>query len=115
PQGGIWSPIMGAGYGTPVSQWSKGEYKNSTENQDDLATITDRGAADTGLAGFYRENGDLYQGSYCDANGGDVVPGDTFYMPNSANRCDGTGEKLDPIWIITDRADYAADEVGNDE
>lgn len=35
-----WAPIMGVGYYQPVSQWSKGEYTNANQLQDDLAIIT---------------------------------------------------------------------------
>jgi hypothetical protein len=35
-----WSPIMGVGYYTNVSQWSKGEYPGATQRQDDIAIIT---------------------------------------------------------------------------
>ncbi len=34
-----WAPIMGTGYNQNVSQWSKGEYKQANNTQDDLATI----------------------------------------------------------------------------
>lgn len=34
-----WSPIMGVGYYTNVSQWSKGEYPGATQTQDDIAII----------------------------------------------------------------------------
>lgn len=34
-----WAPIMGAGYGRNVSQWSKGEYYLANNTQDDLAII----------------------------------------------------------------------------
>jgi hypothetical protein len=38
--GGIsWAPIMGAGYGNSVIQWSKGEYYNANNHEDDLAII----------------------------------------------------------------------------
>ncbi|OQP60747.1 beta/gamma crystallin-related protein [Niastella populi] len=36
---GNWAPIMGAGYYEPVVQWSKGDYANSSQTQDDLAII----------------------------------------------------------------------------
>lgn len=36
---GSWSPIMGGG-GRLLSQWSKGEYDNADNDQDDLAVIT---------------------------------------------------------------------------
>jgi hypothetical protein len=35
-----WAPIMGFGYSQPVTQWSKGEYADANNNQDDLAIIT---------------------------------------------------------------------------
>ncbi|MDF7808737.1 zinc-dependent metalloprotease family protein [Pontiellaceae bacterium B12219] len=34
-----WGPIMGTGYGVDVSQWSKGEYYDANQSQDDLAII----------------------------------------------------------------------------
>lgn len=34
-----WGPIMGASYSQPVSQWSKGEYPDANNFQDDLAQI----------------------------------------------------------------------------
>lgn len=34
-----WGPIMGTGYNRNVSQWSKGEYHQANNTQDDLATI----------------------------------------------------------------------------
>lgn len=35
-----WAPIMGVGYEQPVSQWSKGEYPDATNSEDDIAIIT---------------------------------------------------------------------------
>ncbi len=37
-----WAPIMGAGYGKSVTQWSKGEYYLANNPEDDLAIITDK-------------------------------------------------------------------------
>jgi hypothetical protein len=34
-----WGPIMGTGYRRNVSQWSKGEYYQASNSEDDLATI----------------------------------------------------------------------------
>ncbi len=34
-----WAPIMGAGYSKSLVQWSKGEYANANNKEDDLATI----------------------------------------------------------------------------
>jgi hypothetical protein len=41
----IWAPIMGVGYGRPVTQWSKGDYKGANNHQDDLRVIADNGLA----------------------------------------------------------------------
>ncbi len=40
---GNWAPIMGVSYYQPISQWSKGEYTNANNTQDDLAVITSYG------------------------------------------------------------------------
>lgn len=37
---GDWAPIMGVGYYEPISQWSKGEYTNANNTEDDLAKIS---------------------------------------------------------------------------
>ncbi len=37
-----WAPIMGNGYSRNLTQWSKGEYSNANQLQDDLAIITSR-------------------------------------------------------------------------
>jgi RTX calcium-binding nonapeptide repeat (4 copies)/Divergent InlB B-repeat domain len=34
-----WAPIMGVGYYEPISQWSKGEYPDANNTQDDFAVI----------------------------------------------------------------------------
>ncbi|MEJ0089302.1 MAG: autotransporter-associated beta strand repeat-containing protein [Limisphaerales bacterium] len=40
---GNWAPIMGVGYDEPISQWSKGEYANANNTEDDLTIITSHG------------------------------------------------------------------------
>ncbi|MFN0196126.1 MAG: pre-peptidase C-terminal domain-containing protein [Planctomycetaceae bacterium] len=35
-----WAPIMGVGYSSSLVQWSKGEYANASNTEDDLAKIT---------------------------------------------------------------------------
>ena len=35
-----WGPTMGASYGRSLTQWSKGEYNNANEHEDDLAIIS---------------------------------------------------------------------------
>jgi hypothetical protein len=39
-----WAPIMGVGYGQPVTQWSKGEYANANNVQDDIKVMSGKGA-----------------------------------------------------------------------
>lgn len=39
-----WAPIMGVGYYTNVVQWSKGEYQDANNKQDDLVIIQQNGA-----------------------------------------------------------------------
>lgn len=36
---GSWAPIMGVGYYRPIVQWSKGEYANANNTQDDLVVM----------------------------------------------------------------------------
>ena len=36
---GAWAPIMGAGYYSPVTQWSVGDYTGATNREDDTAII----------------------------------------------------------------------------
>ncbi len=36
---GNWAPIMGVGYRRNIAQWSKGEYRNADQKEDDLRTI----------------------------------------------------------------------------
>jgi hypothetical protein len=37
-----WAPIMGNGYYNQVTQWSKGEYPDANQKQDDIAIIKDK-------------------------------------------------------------------------
>jgi alpha-tubulin suppressor-like RCC1 family protein len=46
-----WAPIMGTGYDHNVSQWSKGEYYQANNPQDDLAIIAAHTGYRTDLAG----------------------------------------------------------------
>lgn len=40
---GAWAPIMGNGYNRPITQWSKGEYAQSNNTEDDFAVMVDHG------------------------------------------------------------------------
>lgn len=42
---GPWAPIMGVGYYRPVTQWSKGEYADANNGEDDLAVMASNGVA----------------------------------------------------------------------
>lgn len=42
---GAWAPIMGVGYNRAISQWSKGEYADANQRQDDLVVMGQNGAA----------------------------------------------------------------------
>jgi hypothetical protein len=42
---GMWAPIMGVGYYQPVVQWSKGEYTNATNTENDFAVAGSNGVA----------------------------------------------------------------------
>jgi subtilisin-like proprotein convertase family protein len=41
-----WAPLMGVGYYVNLTQWSKGEYANSSNKEDDLFTITNQNGFD---------------------------------------------------------------------
>ncbi len=40
---GAWAPIMGVGYSRPITQWSKGEYADANNSQDDFAVMASNG------------------------------------------------------------------------
>ena len=42
---GNWAPIMGVGYYRSITQWSKGEYAQANNSQDDLAVMPSYGVA----------------------------------------------------------------------
>lgn len=78
----LWAPIMGTAYNSTVTQWSKGEYPNANNLQDDLATITTR--TDNGFS--YRlddhsndvnsfSDATLLQFNFSDVNPGTAVLG----------------------------------------
>lgn len=119
PKGGIWGPIMGAAYQVPVSQWSAGAYAGATNTEDDdLAVITNRDAGGPILISAALPDGsayDLNQGA-CIASGdsNNPKPGDVWYAVGPNGDCDPAGEQLTLNFEYVDRADYAADEVGND-
>ncbi len=40
---GNWAPIMGSAYSAPVSQWSRGEYRDANNREDDIAVLARHG------------------------------------------------------------------------
>jgi len=40
---GNWAPIMGAGFYQPIAQWSRGEYANANNKEDDYAVMLQNG------------------------------------------------------------------------
>ncbi|OVE81772.1 hypothetical protein BVY04_02545 [bacterium M21] len=52
-----WAPIMGAGYYKNIVQWSKGEYPNANNSQDDLAILASE------LSYFTDDHGNTADGS----------------------------------------------------
>lgn len=116
PTAGVWGPIMGSTYDVPLTQWSNGDYASSTNQQDDLSTITDRSKVFYDILSV-TVDGQPYNGGVCpvgDADPANPEPGDQFYVPNAENLCDGTGAAVVVTWWFTDRADFAADQVGDD-
>ncbi|HUR78042.1 MAG TPA: Calx-beta domain-containing protein [Acidimicrobiales bacterium] len=41
---GAWAPLMGSGFYRPITQWSKGEYADATNTQDDMVVMQQNGA-----------------------------------------------------------------------
>lgn len=112
PQNGLWAPIMGAGYYVPVTHWSIGDYAGASNDEDDLSIITDREAGGAIYLGATLPNGEPYTGTQVCVGSGDPQnpqPGDVFYAVIDGECAD----ELTLLFDYTDRADYAADEVGN--
>ncbi|GAB5562729.1 MAG: hypothetical protein SynsKO_43760 [Synoicihabitans sp.] len=100
-----WGPIMGTGYGQNVSQWSKGEYFNANNTQDDFALMeakmgyaTDEAGDTTGTAaaasidgsdisntGVISSSGDVDLFSFNTATGTVTLNVNTFRMASSTH------------------------------
>jgi len=94
-----WAPIMGVGYDQNLVQWSKGEYTDSNNNQDDLSIITTQngfgyraddhgssvGTASTVtggmVSGIVERNTDVDYFQFI-TNGGDVIIDPFIESPN---------------------------------
>lgn len=108
-----WAPIMGAGYGKAVVQWSKGDYADANNAEDDLAIIAQEAPyADAGIA-LTRETAlELRVG---DTAGG-VIPRDSdqawYRIPMTAGSVDLIGEVAGPSPNLKLRLTLQ-DELGN--
>jgi len=67
-----WAPIMGIGYYQPLTQWSKGEYPNASNTQDDLSII-----ANDNNGVEYRD--DDHRSTYLNATWLDIAAGGAVY------------------------------------
>ncbi|WP_051275428.1 zinc-dependent metalloprotease family protein [Aestuariibacter salexigens] len=94
-----WAPIMGVGYYKNVTQWSKGEYPDASQSQDDIAIIRNQlgdsvdsaGSASTPAALITDENGQftatnrqLDPGSVVSDNKGSVQVADSDWFQFNA-------------------------------
>ncbi len=108
-----WAPIMGAGYGKSVVQWSKGDYADANNQEDDLAIIAQEAPyADAGIA-LTRETAlELRPG---DTAGG-VIPRDSdqawYRIVMTAGAVDLVGEVAGPSPNLKLRLTLE-DELGN--
>lgn len=118
PESGLWGPVMGISDYTPVSQWSDGSYAHATNpDQGDLEVITDRASARTyfthaTLAGvpFDLSTRACVVGPISPEG---LQPSNGLYTLNEQGTCDPVGTPLTMHWSYFDRAEFAADTVGN--
>lgn len=117
PRDGVWGPIMGATYDVPISQWSIGDYNGATTGQDDLAIITDRGAGGEEFVGWINADGEMFDGTNAcipaETDPENPQQGDSIFAVGPNGNCDPPGDEYFATFTYTDRADFAADEVGN--
>jgi LPXTG-motif cell wall-anchored protein len=125
--GSLWGPIMGAAEHSPLTTWSTGDYAGATNpEQDDLAVITDRGAARHFLTAITDQSGNPWTGNLCPYLNGaldenfswdSVTPEHEFHATVN-DRCafdqaDHEGAALIALWAYVDRSDPASDPHGN--
>lgn len=117
PSEGLWGPIMGAPYGVPVSTWTNADYNGATntETPDDLTVITDRSEAAGAFLWLEHADGTFYEGEYVcaaeDVDLSNIQPDDEIFAADASGAC--LDEQLVVVYHYTDRADSAADQVGN--
>ena len=79
---GSWAPIMGVGYYKTITQWSKGEYANANNTQDDLAII----AGSVGNFGYR-----------ADDHGSDIASADAMTTVSTSVSADGIIERTNDV------------------
>lgn len=115
PQSGVWGTIMGAAYYVPLSQWSAGAYAGATNKENDLAVITDRSSSRTVVYPTLPDGTPYTKDGICVQSGDsqNPKPGDVWFAVGPNGDCKPAGPRLTLNFSYTDRASYAADEVGN--
>lgn len=104
-----WAPIMGVGYYQNVSQWSKGEYTNASQFQDDIAIISGNNnnvayrADDTGAMLGTSRYLEIYSATSAGAQGVIETTGDTdaFQFTTSGGP---VSLRADPVGVSPDLA-----------
>lgn len=119
PEDGVWGPIMGATFYVPLSQWSDGSYAGATNTEADLSVMTDRGAAAAYFMSASLDGAPYLQEGVCLPAGSTVdlenpQPGDVIYALGPNGDCNPPGGQLTLNFTYTDRADFVADDFGND-
>lgn len=109
PTEGVWAPIMGAAYNVPVGQWSNGDYAGSTNQEDDLALITDS-AFVNGYPTLY-DGGEQWLGGWCTQNPDTPQP-DGDYVKVVDGACSDQPLTVNDFSYLG-RAAYLADDHGN--
>ncbi|HLR94649.1 MAG TPA: hypothetical protein VK053_09000, partial [Jiangellaceae bacterium] len=108
----VWGPIMGAPYGSPLSQWSDASYgggltlDGDDNEQDDVADITDR------------EGRSEPSGMICELPDGTILYSGFSYNEDTGECGEGPEppeeERGEVRNIFHDRADYKGDDHGDD-
>ena len=115
-----WAPIMGVGYYKAVAQWSKGEYANANNTEDDLALIVasnnsvDYRADDTGDTLATSRYLELYTSGAALAEGVIETTGDTdaFQFTTTGGVVSLRADPAPGVWANLAISATLADEAG---
>lgn len=115
-----WAPIMGVGYYKAVTQWSRGEYANANNSQDDLAMIVsennsvDYRADDTGATLAASRYLDMYPSGAASAEGVIETTGDTdaFQFTTTGGAVSLRADPAPGAWANLAISATLADETG---